>query len=114
MRPIKIWGVINVIFSLILIPIFAKWTLYGWVAVRDTLAQHPESLIAVVLVLFPVFLVLCTALILLVIITAVQFHQLKRLKINKTVSRINIFICAKNSLFIILLLKFYPIHSIFS
>jgi hypothetical protein len=56
MRPIKIWGVINVLFSLIILPFFISGALDGWDAVRGTLVHHPESLIAVVLVLFPFFL----------------------------------------------------------
>ncbi len=118
----KIWGVINIILSLVLIPGFVKYAMVTLLLVNAILSSYslPSSsshsidspgLIFIAYMLFASkFLLFCGAIILLLIVMIVQLYQLKSISVNKTVSKKNIIICAMNSLIIILLLKFYPIQ----
>lgn len=119
----KIWGIINILFSLALIPGFVKFAIATLILVSLTVSSlfslpssssplpYPESPDPLGMVFFlPVFfafkfLLICGTIIFLLILMRIQFNQLKVIKKNKTVSKKNIIFSTLNSLAIILMWK---------
>jgi hypothetical protein len=109
MIGIKGWAIINIFLSLPLIPSLTKKVIdmLNTLTIALTSSASKESFAIAHLVLGLMFLLLLSALILLLGVTIVQFFQLRRFKKDQAVSKKNIFFCAMHSAILILFFAFF-------